>query len=436
MFSLQIVDTDAFLDMPLSTQALYFHLTMRADDEGFIANPRKILRLVNCQTDDLKILITKRFILTFKSGVVVVKHWLIHNTIRMDRFNKTAYQEEKSYLAIKDNNSYTESHKIDNLTIKKIAPRKKAPWQIKRDKAYKESSLPDSFAYKMRDAFYGKKCPICGVMMEKKEFNDNKVPTIQHNKPISKGGKHEIDNISICCKQCNLSVQNNETDDLNNSEIKEVWHALGNHMETQVKLSKVKLSKVRERFQPPTKKQVGNYCTERNNEINPEKFVDYYQSKGWLVGKSKMIDWQAAVRNWEKSESKNELSEIQNKINSSSTESDVDVKNKSEFKLSEAIAYWNIFSGKEALAKLKLIDCVNKSVINYGLFPIVNTQTKLFSEYWAEISIDKKQWQETVQKYAKEILNRKKDTSGYQMHRFSMYEFLTKEKGYLKFQNL
>ena len=95
MFSLQIVDTDAFLDMPLSSQLLYFHLTMRADDEGFIGNPKKIMRLIGVQDDDMKILLAKRFILSFESGVVVIKHWLIHNTIRMDRFNKTSYGKEK-----------------------------------------------------------------------------------------------------------------------------------------------------------------------------------------------------------------------------------------------------------------------------------------------------------------------------------------------------
>lgn len=108
MMSLQIVDTDAFLEMPLSTQALYFHLIMRADDEGFVSGPKRVLKLINAQDDDLKILIAKRFLLEFESGVVVIKHWLIHNTIRMDRFNKTNYVKEKSLLTLKENKSYTE----------------------------------------------------------------------------------------------------------------------------------------------------------------------------------------------------------------------------------------------------------------------------------------------------------------------------------------
>src|SRR3990167_5967827 len=108
MFSTQIVDSDAFLDMPVSSQLLYFHLVMRADDEGFVGNPKKIMRTIGIQEDDFKVLLAKRFILTFESGVVVIKHWLIHNAIRMDRFNKTAYQEERNLLFIKDNKGYTE----------------------------------------------------------------------------------------------------------------------------------------------------------------------------------------------------------------------------------------------------------------------------------------------------------------------------------------
>ncbi len=107
MFSKKIVDSDAFLDMPLSTQALYFHLSMRADDEGFINSPKKISRMIGCGEDDLKLLIAKNFIIPFESGVVVIKHWLIHNTIRKDRAKETLYQEERKQINIKENGSYT-----------------------------------------------------------------------------------------------------------------------------------------------------------------------------------------------------------------------------------------------------------------------------------------------------------------------------------------
>ena len=108
MFTQKIIDSDAFLDMPLSTQALYFHLNMRADDDGFINNPKRIQRTIGASEDDLKLLLAKRFVIGFQSGVLVIKHWRMHNTLRKDRYNPTQYQEELAMLDIKDNNAYTE----------------------------------------------------------------------------------------------------------------------------------------------------------------------------------------------------------------------------------------------------------------------------------------------------------------------------------------
>ena len=107
MFAKTIIDSDSFLDMPLSTQALYFHLSMRADDDGFLNNSKKIQRMVGCSDDDLKLLIAKRFIIPFESGVVVIKHWRIHNYIQSDRYKSTVYQEEKAMLQVKENKAYT-----------------------------------------------------------------------------------------------------------------------------------------------------------------------------------------------------------------------------------------------------------------------------------------------------------------------------------------
>ena len=107
MFAKTIIDSDAFLDMPLSTQSLYFHLSMRADDDGFINNPKKIQRMVGASEDDLKLLIAKNFIIPFDTGIVVIKHWKIHNYIRNDRYKETVYQEEKAMLETKENNAYT-----------------------------------------------------------------------------------------------------------------------------------------------------------------------------------------------------------------------------------------------------------------------------------------------------------------------------------------
>lgn len=107
MFAKTIIDSDAFLDMPASTQMLYFHLSMRADDEGFINNPKRIQRMVGASDDDLKLLLAKNFIIAFESGVVVIKHWRIHNYIQKDRFKETVYSDERMMLDIKGNGAYT-----------------------------------------------------------------------------------------------------------------------------------------------------------------------------------------------------------------------------------------------------------------------------------------------------------------------------------------
>ena len=107
MFAKTIIDSDAFLDMPLSTQALYFHLSMRADDDGFLNNAKKIQRTIGANDDDFKILLGKNFIIPFEDGVCVVKHWLIHNYIQKDRYKETVYTEHKEKLSIKNNNVYT-----------------------------------------------------------------------------------------------------------------------------------------------------------------------------------------------------------------------------------------------------------------------------------------------------------------------------------------
>lgn len=105
---MKIVDSDAFLDMPLSTQALYFHLGMRADNDGFVNNPRRIARLIGACDDDLNILLSKRFILVFDNGVVVIKHWRIQNTLKNDRLKMPQYPEIAAKVYIKANGSYTD----------------------------------------------------------------------------------------------------------------------------------------------------------------------------------------------------------------------------------------------------------------------------------------------------------------------------------------
>lgn len=216
MFAKTIIDSDAFLDMPLSAQALYFHLSMRADDDGFINNPKKIQRMVGGGEDDLKLLIVKRFIIPFESGIVVIKHWKIHNYIRSDRYKETVYQEEKARLNLKENGAYS---------TKPIDP-PEAP------------CLPVGI-------------PCVTQMDTQDRLGEDR---------LGKGSKGEFT------------------------------------PEADKPLP-------RSRFIKPTLEEIKAYCEERKNRVDPERFFDYYESKGWVVGKSKMKDWKAAVRNWERSDS-------------------------------------------------------------------------------------------------------------------------------------
>ena len=109
MFAKTIIDSDAFLDMPVTSQLLYFHLSMRADDDGFVNKPKSVVRMVGCKEDDLKLLFVKKFLIPFESGIVVIKHWKIHNYIAKDRYTETKYKEEKCLLQLDENKAYTQS---------------------------------------------------------------------------------------------------------------------------------------------------------------------------------------------------------------------------------------------------------------------------------------------------------------------------------------
>lgn len=146
MFSKTIIDSDAFLEMPLSTQALYFHLNMRADDDGFINNPKKIQRMVGCADDDFKILLAKRFIMAFESGVIVIKHWRLHNCIRRDTYKETLYIEEKSSLYVKPDGAYTD-HPLDAMPLLVTPPLRDCDedvTQIRLDKIREDNIAPQA----------------------------------------------------------------------------------------------------------------------------------------------------------------------------------------------------------------------------------------------------------------------------------------------------
>ena len=106
MFDKTITNSDEFIEMPISCQVLYFHLSMNADDDGFVNNWKSIMRMIGTKEDDLKVLIAKQFIIPFESGVIVIKHWRINNFLRKDRHNDTKFQKELSMLGINESQEY------------------------------------------------------------------------------------------------------------------------------------------------------------------------------------------------------------------------------------------------------------------------------------------------------------------------------------------
>ena len=164
MFANSIIDSDKFLDMPLSTQALYFHYGMRADDDGFIGSPKKILRGVNCTEDDLKLLIAKGYLITFDSGVIAITHWNVNNSIRKDRKKDTFYQTEMDMLCSEngiynygncltttcqptDNQVSAQDEVREDKIIKdNISKEKTREEKNKKEKEDKNSSLSDSLS--------------------------------------------------------------------------------------------------------------------------------------------------------------------------------------------------------------------------------------------------------------------------------------------------
>ena len=277
MFAKTIIDSDAFLDMPTSARLLYYDLSMRADDDGFINSPKKIIRMTGASDDDLKVLIAKKFVIPFENGIVVIKHWKIHNYIANDRYTETKYKEEKAMLKLDENNAYTLSEgKPLNLIEKTKQPLSEA--RQKRLDVKKESDLPYSFEYKIRNAFVGEKCPICGCTMNYE--NNLTKPTIQHNKPISLGGKHEIDNISVICNSCNSSIQNRvETPPYNTALVKEKWECIGNvsGMSTQDRLGKDSIGK--------------DNIYGQNDQEYEAKFEEFYNKYPKKVKKQEVKKW-------------------------------------------------------------------------------------------------------------------------------------------------
>ena len=138
MFAKTIVTSDPFLDMPASARCLYFMLGMMADDDGFVNAPRSVMRQAGSSIDDMNLLIAKRFVLTFESGVVVIKHWKIHNLIQKDRYKETKYLEEKAQLVVDANNSYTEAVNVLDTECIQLVSKTESQVRLGKDRLGKD----------------------------------------------------------------------------------------------------------------------------------------------------------------------------------------------------------------------------------------------------------------------------------------------------------
>lgn len=230
MFSLNVVDTDKFMDMSTSAQALYFHLGMHGDDDGFVSSPRKIARAAGCNEDDLKLLAAKGYIIPFESGVVVITDWTLNNTLRNDRYKATVYQTEKGALSINAAGQYV----------------------------LKSAS------------------GVVGIPSDD-QMATNGMPLVSSLEPQHNIAEHNLTEHSVTERNRGASRKAPPAD---------------------------KPPKTRA-FVPPSVEEVRAYCLERGNGIDSQYFVDYYDSNGWMVGKTKMKDWKATVRRWEANERKN-----------------------------------------------------------------------------------------------------------------------------------
>ena len=152
MFSNAVTDSDAFIEMPSAAQALYFHLNQGADDDGFNNQIQLAMMKAHASTDDLKILMAKNFVIRFECGVIVIKHWRLHNTLRKDRYTPTNFQEELNMLGIKENGAYTlgcqmVAERLPQIRIGKVSEVKDSEDESTPQKRFVKPTLEEVEAY-------------------------------------------------------------------------------------------------------------------------------------------------------------------------------------------------------------------------------------------------------------------------------------------------
>ena len=258
MFRLDVLETDAFMEMPLTTQALYFWLGLKADDDGFIGNPNMVTRNVGASSDDLKLLIAKGFLIQFADGVVVVKHWRMHNTLSANRYKETKYLEDKSILKIKDNKAYSlnsgmpidDSHQIvmGSRQSEKDEQKTSNRRAIDEQKTKKDEQKTSSDKDIEIDIDLGK---------DKDTYIPPFIPPIQ-----------------------------------------------GEESENEPQIAKPKRKYTKKQFVPPTLGEIQEYISAMNLNVDPQAFYDYFtapdsEGRTWIDSEGKPVrNWKQKIQTW------------------------------------------------------------------------------------------------------------------------------------------
>lgn len=253
MFAKTIVLSDSFLDMPLSTRCLYFSFGMVADDDGFINNPKSILRMCGASKEDMDILTAEKYIIPFKSGVIAIRAWRANNYLQKDRCNPTSCKEEMKTLSVSDSGFYVE------LTCGSESE--------ERPDCYVESTCGSGMYTqkpKKEDSVYTQKGENDISVYTQKSENDDSVYTQDRLGKVSIGQDNKKQNAPAGAG------------------------------------ARTRDGEKRTIFSQPTLDEIREYCKSRNSNVDPEQFYDFYESKGWMIGKNRMRDWKAAVRTWER----------------------------------------------------------------------------------------------------------------------------------------
>lgn len=250
MFRLDVLETDAFMEMPLTTQALYFWLGLKADDDGFVGNPNMVTRNVGASSDDLKLLIAKRFLIQFADGVVVVKHWRMHNTLSVNRYKETKYLSDKALLLLQENKAYSlnSGTPLDDRRLTEMAKR-----QIGID-----------------------------------EQKTNKRRTIDEQKTNT-----DID----------IGIDIDLDKDIDNNPLC-ISPLQGEESENEPQIEKPKRKYQRKPFVPPTIDDVKKYAQEAGLDVDPKSFYDYFTvpndaGQTWIDSEGKPVrNWKQKMQTW------------------------------------------------------------------------------------------------------------------------------------------